>query len=97
MRESDNVLIDESGQPDSRTGDPRPLPSVVENRRRVAMIAADRPAGIGIATWAVLLISLVALAPTVGDFGLTWDEPAYRYSQLLGPVVGAGEPCALLA
>ena len=23
----------------------------------------------------------MALAPTVGDFGLTWDEPAYRYSQ----------------
>ena len=39
--------------------------------------------GVGLATWAVLLISLAALVPTVGDFGLTWDEPAYRYSQML--------------
>ena len=39
--------------------------------------------GVGLATWAVLLIALAALVPTVGDFGLTWDEPAYRYSQML--------------
>jgi 4-amino-4-deoxy-L-arabinose transferase-like glycosyltransferase len=29
----------------------------------------------------VFVGSLVALAPTTADFGLTWDEPAYRYSQ----------------
>lgn len=34
------------------------------------------------ATALVFLIALAALAPTVGDFGLTWDEPAYRYSQV---------------
>jgi len=28
------------------------------------------------------LIALLATAPTVGDFGLTWDEPAYRFSQI---------------
>src|SRR6185437_12193039 len=27
--------------------------------------------------------ALVALVPTVDDLGLTWDEPAYRYSQLI--------------
>ena len=36
--------------------------------------------------WAVcalaLSLTLVATVPTVGDFGLTWDEPAYRFSQL---------------
>ncbi len=31
----------------------------------------------------VFSVSLGALAPTVGDFGLTWDEPAYRYSQIM--------------
>jgi 4-amino-4-deoxy-L-arabinose transferase-like glycosyltransferase len=34
-------------------------------------------------TLAVLGLALAALVPTVGDFGLTWDEPAYRYSQLV--------------
>ena len=28
-------------------------------------------------------ISLAALVCTIGDFGLTWDEPAYRYSQVI--------------
>jgi 4-amino-4-deoxy-L-arabinose transferase-like glycosyltransferase len=30
-----------------------------------------------------LTLALLALVPTTGDFGLTYDEPAYRYSQLL--------------
>src|SRR4051794_29010774 len=29
----------------------------------------------------VFVASLVATVPTTGDLGLTWDEPAYRYSQ----------------
>lgn len=31
----------------------------------------------------VFALALIALVPTTGDFGLTYDEPAYRYSQLL--------------
>ena len=31
----------------------------------------------------VLSLALTAAVPTTGDFGLTWDEPAYRYSQLM--------------
>jgi hypothetical protein len=31
----------------------------------------------------VLAGALAALAPTTGDIGLTWDEPAYRYSQMV--------------
>ncbi len=31
----------------------------------------------------VLTLALAALVPTTGDFGLTWDEPAYRYSQII--------------
>ncbi len=31
----------------------------------------------------VFIGALVATAPTTGDIGLTWDEPAYRYSQLV--------------
>ena len=34
-------------------------------------------------TLVVLTVVLIALVPTVGDFGLTWDEPAYRYSQVM--------------
>ncbi|HEV3122273.1 MAG TPA: 4-amino-4-deoxy-L-arabinose transferase, partial [Isosphaeraceae bacterium] len=31
----------------------------------------------------VFALALVATVPTAGDFGLTWDEPAYRYSQVI--------------
>jgi hypothetical protein len=31
----------------------------------------------------VFIFTLAALIPTIGDFGLSWDEPAYRYSQVL--------------
>jgi 4-amino-4-deoxy-L-arabinose transferase-like glycosyltransferase len=34
-----------------------------------------------LSTVLVFLSSLGALVPTTADFGLTWDEPAYRYSQ----------------
>jgi 4-amino-4-deoxy-L-arabinose transferase-like glycosyltransferase len=36
-----------------------------------------------LATLAVFATALVALVPTVGDLGLTWDEPAYRHSQIM--------------
>jgi 4-amino-4-deoxy-L-arabinose transferase-like glycosyltransferase len=36
-----------------------------------------------VATLVVLAVALLATVPTTGDFGLTWDEPAYRYSQLM--------------
>src|SRR5437773_12432812 len=39
--------------------------------------------GLWLASLAVLTAALAALVPTVGDLGLTWDEPAYRYSQLM--------------
>lgn len=37
---------------------------------------------LGSCLW-VAFLSLLALLPTAGDIGLTWDEPAYRYSQLM--------------
>jgi 4-amino-4-deoxy-L-arabinose transferase-like glycosyltransferase len=36
-----------------------------------------------LATAVVLVGALLATVPTTGDIGLTWDEPAYRYSQLM--------------
>jgi hypothetical protein len=42
-----------------------------------------RGARLWLATVLVLAVALVALVPTTGDIGLTWDEPAYRYSQIL--------------
>jgi len=50
-----------------------PLPEYVDTGRR----------GIWMGCLAVAIVSLAVLLPTAGDFGLTWDEPAYRYSQLL--------------
>jgi len=38
---------------------------------------------LGLRSLGILTIALAALVPTVGDFGLTWDEPAYRYSQVM--------------
>jgi hypothetical protein len=38
--------------------------------------------GLGLGSLVVLGIALAALVPTAGDFGLTWDEPAYRHSQV---------------
>ena len=31
----------------------------------------------------VFALAMAALAPTLGDIGLTWDEPSYRYSQVM--------------
>jgi hypothetical protein len=39
--------------------------------------------GLRLGTLVVLATALTALVPTVGDLGLTWDEPAYRYSQVI--------------
>lgn len=59
---------------------------VREGLRRVGNPAAtgDRLAGRRwwAATGLVLVLALAAAVPTTGDLGLTWDEPAYRFSQL---------------
>ena len=44
---------------------------------------ADCAAGRGVPWRCRSIVALAALIPTVGDFGLTWDEPAYRYSQVM--------------
>jgi hypothetical protein len=31
----------------------------------------------------VALLTFLVILPTVGDIGLTWDEPAYRFSQIM--------------
>ncbi|MGE3819615.1 MAG: hypothetical protein AB7I30_09285, partial [Isosphaeraceae bacterium] len=35
-----------------------------------------------LATALTFVVALAATLPTTGDLGLTWDEPAYRFSQL---------------
>src|SRR5262249_255806 len=35
------------------------------------------------ASLAVFTVAMAALGPSTGDFGLTWDDPAYRYSQIM--------------
>jgi hypothetical protein len=62
---------------------------VASNNRQLAEVREPQPRPtrlarwLGVATLAVFTIALIALVPTVGDFGLTWDEPAYRYSQIM--------------
>lgn len=75
--ESAELTIDES--PGLRKAVPVEAPEV-----------APVPAGAGLrgrrwwaGTAVVLAAALAALIPTTGDIGLTWDEPAYRYSQLM--------------
>jgi len=36
-----------------------------------------------LASAGIFLVALVVTVPTAGDVGLTWDEPNYRYSQLV--------------
>lgn len=50
-----------------------------------AATASDRSASgrWRLGTLLVFAVALVALVPTTGDIGLTWDEPAYRYSQVM--------------
>jgi hypothetical protein len=38
--------------------------------------------GLRLAALAIFATALVALVSTIADLGLTWDEPAYRYSQV---------------
>jgi len=68
------------------------LESQNRSLRDQSLVAEERPGEqnqtrgsrrLGLASVGVLTIALAALVPTVGDFGLTWDEPAYRYSQVM--------------
>ncbi len=84
MRDSETIPIDESTA--REVPRLRPAPAHIEEPSASANIRAvrQRPlGGLGLKTWIILVISLAALVPTAGDFGLTWDEPAYRHSQLL--------------
>lgn len=42
----------------------------------------DRPRWTWRASVLVFAAAVAASVPTAGDFGVTWDEPAYRYSQV---------------
>ena len=41
------------------------------------------PRRLWLITLAIFALALTALVPTIGDFGLTWDEPAYRFTQIM--------------
>jgi 4-amino-4-deoxy-L-arabinose transferase-like glycosyltransferase len=91
MHETEAATIGESEPPASAGADE--VRDADSPARRVAEVAEDRessevlpvrpPRRLGLATLGVFVLALAALVPTVGDLGLTWDEPAYRYSQLM--------------
>ena len=73
-------------------GESSPLESQSRSLRDQGLVTEGGPGeqgrirgiwGLGLGSVGVLTIALAALVPTVGDFGLTWDEPAYRYSQVM--------------
>jgi hypothetical protein len=61
------------------------------NGEQTAAIGLDAAASTGwsvgrrwmLKTALVFGLALAALVPTTGDIGLTWDEPAYRHSQVM--------------
>jgi hypothetical protein len=76
----------------AETAELAPVPAGAKPEDRPA--AAHEPAtgeqprprrgwAVSLGSLAILATALAILVPTVGDFGLTWDEPAYRYSQVL--------------
>jgi hypothetical protein len=82
MREAETIPIDEGVGHDVE----RLRPAPVEQTRLSESIGESRGSvlgGLGLKTWAIFVISLAVLVPTAGDFGVTWDEPQYRHSQLL--------------
>jgi hypothetical protein len=52
-------------------------------RESTELASGGSPRGVWLATIGVSAVALATLVPTTGDLGLTWDEPAYRYSQLM--------------
>ena len=82
MRESETIPTDESTARDAPRLRPAPLDKI-QHSESIGVVRRRPLGGLGLKTWAVLIISLAVLTPTAGDFGVTWDEPAYRYSQLL--------------
>jgi 4-amino-4-deoxy-L-arabinose transferase-like glycosyltransferase len=58
-------------------------PGPVASSTARAEAGAARRRWIGAATVLVFLLALAALVPTTADFGMAWDEPAYRYSQVI--------------
>jgi Dolichyl-phosphate-mannose-protein mannosyltransferase len=82
MRETETVLVGKSSQLEEG----RRVVAAPDQVRRPDARGENRSrllGRVGLTSCAILLFSLAALVPTVGDFGLTWDEPAYRYSQML--------------
>ena len=83
----------ESGATEETPGcaEQRPVDEARDSRRELRggsqRTAGSRPSGWrgrpALAALAVFFLALAALIPTIGDFGLSWDEPAYRYSQVL--------------
>jgi 4-amino-4-deoxy-L-arabinose transferase-like glycosyltransferase len=82
VQPAEPVLVGESSARESRSGGVSdrvlPLERIIAEES-----GGPRREGLRLKSLAALTVALVLLVPTVGDFGLSWDEPAYRYSQLL--------------
>ena len=82
MREGEAPMVSVSSAPErslrQRSERDGPLEQTQNTRERARSAWRLR-----LQSLAVLTVALAALVPTVGDLGVTWDEPAYRYSQVM--------------
>ena len=72
--------------PDETKPAARPLLAELPERSDAAAATVSDRSASGrrrLGTLLVFAAALVVLVPTTGDIGLTWDEPAYRYSQVM--------------
>ena len=82
MRNAEAIPIDERVGHDAEKLRPAPVEEI-RLSDRIGETPGRLVGGLGLKTCAILVISLAALVATAGDFGVTWDEPQYRHSQLL--------------
>jgi 4-amino-4-deoxy-L-arabinose transferase-like glycosyltransferase len=59
------------------------VPNIQTSDETAAGQGGERPRWSWKGSLLVFLAATAAMVPTAGDFGVTWDEPAYRYSQVI--------------
>jgi hypothetical protein len=82
MPRAEAVLVRESRPPDGETQGASDQGRALE-RESSESVPVRTNWRLRLGTLVVLATALTASVPTVGDLGLTWDEPAYRYSQVI--------------
>jgi hypothetical protein len=62
---------------------PESVPNIQTSDEATTRPGGERPRWTWKGSLLVFFAATAVLVPTAGDFGVTWDEPAYRYSQVI--------------